>query len=217
MKKHNIPKDILERVEDELLVDEQLLWVGLPGKQAATMDIAMKLTILGLVIMLGLGLMAFLLVSGDTGSSWTPVSIVPAIFIIAAAAIAVTRAQQNQSRADLYAVTNRRAIILRKKSVQSFSSEDLRFIERKMHRDGTGDIIFNREYYQRMTMAGTTPVQTNETQELGFFGIENPLEVEALMLETFRSKEPKKHRLLDEESDSYYNDYQDEFRQAKQS
>ena len=216
MKKRDIPKEILERVEDELLVDERLLWVGLPGKQAGSANMQMKLTMLGLVMMLVLGMGAFLVAEGGS-SVWSSVAILPAIIIIAVAAVFVFFVKQNQMKADLYAITNRRAIILRKKSVQSFSSEDLRFIERKMNRDGTGDIIFNRQYYQRMTMAGTTPVQTRESEEMGFFGIENPAEVEALMLETFRAKEPDKRRLMNEQSDRYYDDYQDDLRQAKQS
>jgi hypothetical protein len=33
MKKYDISEEILNRVEDELLVDERLLWVGLPDNR----------------------------------------------------------------------------------------------------------------------------------------------------------------------------------------
>lgn len=210
MKKSDIPKDIQERIDNELLVDEQLLWVGLPSRQLKT-NLAMNATLAGLVGFFILGIFAFMLVSQTTGEIWLTVSVLPIMLIVILAVFfTVWRTQNNV--ADLYAISDRRAMIFRKKSVQSFGSQDLHFIERKINRNGTGDIIFNREYYQRMTMAGTTPVQTRETETIGFFGIENPAEVEALMLETFRPK------MEDEiEVDEAHIDYNDNVQKVQYS
>lgn len=215
MKKHDIPKDVLERIEDELLVGERLLWAGLPGKRFA-MDMAMKATLVGLLGMFMLGVLAFIVTSQTTGDIWLSSTTLPIIMIVVGLAVFMIR-QQQAPQADLYVITNRRSMILRKKSVQSFSAEDLRFIERRMHKNGTGDIIFNREYYQRMTMAMTTPLRTRESKAIGFFGVENPVEVEALMLETFRSDADTKHKLDDDSIHETYDYYEDKLQEADYS
>jgi len=207
MKKRDIPKDILERVENELLVDERLLWLGLPY-QSSMLERILKPISFGFASFFVVALFSFLIIAraGGNLSNLNLSSLVilaPAILIAIIFSLLVALAQHYQSRANLYAVTNRRAIILRRKRVQSFGAADLQFIERKMNRDGSGDIIFKRDYY--------------ESQAAGFFGIQNPAEVEALMLETFRAKETDKRRLLDEQDDNYYDDYQDNFQQAKQN
>lgn len=203
MKKRDIPKEILERAESELLADEHLLWVGLPGGKSSNVTSFLVPIIFGLASFLVLAAFTFVLIARNSGSAGNIMAIIPAILMATLFSIVAAIAQKTQQRANLYLVTNRRAMILRRNSVQSFGPEDLQFIERKMHRNGRGDIIFKHDFY--------------ETQALGFWDVENPLEVEALMLETFRSKEPQKHRLLDEQSDSYYDDYQDDIQQAKQS
>lgn len=195
MKKNKIPKDILERVENELLTEEQLLWVGLPGKKS-NIDMTVKATIAGLVGTLMLGMFAFLLVARNSGSLWLTTSTIPIVLLLIGLAFFAIRAQ-TRNQADLYAISNRRAMIFSRNKVQSFGKNDLRFIERQMNRDGTGNILFDREYYQSVTMAGTTPVTTHRSEEIGFFGIENPSEVEALMLETFRSEIGTKNKLDD--------------------
>lgn len=214
MKKHEIPKDVLERIEGELLVGERLLWTGLPGKRFA-MDMAMKATLVGLLGMFMFGILAFVMVSRNTNILMAGTTM-PILMIVVGLAVFMIR-QQESPQANLYAITNRRAMILRKKSVQSFSAEDLRFIERRMHKNGSGDIIFNREYYQRMTMAMTTPLRTRESKAIGFFGVENPVEVEALMLETFRSDIDAKHKLEDSSIHETYDYYEDDLQEAQYS
>jgi hypothetical protein len=86
-----------------------------------------------------------------------------------------------------YAVTNHRAMIVTTfpaRSVQSFSSYQMQMIDTRVHGSGLGDIIFRRDHHISRSgyRRGGTHLKTVET---GFFGIRNPRQVEALMLETF--------------------------------
>lgn len=189
MKKDQIPKPILERVENELLAKEELLWVGLPKRNHIPGDstMASKFIAVGLLAMMIAGLVVFMVANGSFANSfvWSPLVLIVAIGIVAAT-IPIIRGLMTGHQ--LYAITNRRAIIMQKNKVQSFSKNDIQFIERNMHRNGTGDIVFREEHYQRVIPAGMVISQRRERLTTGFYGIDNPTEVEALMLETFREE-----------------------------
>jgi hypothetical protein len=98
----------------------------------------------------------------------------------------------------LYAITNRRLIVCDGNRIRSFGKQDLDFIERRMHPDGTGDILFKQALPDLM---GSPP-----RTEGGFFGIENPAQVEAMMLETFRQTSQAGARLALESQSPAYED-----------
>lgn len=86
-------------------------------------------------------------------------------------------------RQTLYAVTDRRALIMEGQRTRSFGANDIEFIERRVARNGTGDVIFATQITDRY--AGNTGRRI-ASAPIGFMGIERPQEVEALMLGVFR-------------------------------
>jgi len=211
MKKRDIPKPILEKIENELLAGERLLWAGIPGRHRAPNPMMLMSLIAGLVALLGAGITIFFYKGGAI------VAVLPAIIIIMVALAGLSITLQQYSKPQAYAVTNRRAIILSKKSVQSFGPQELQSIERKMNRNGTGDIIFRKEYYKRPTIAGTVYVESRSIEPIGFLGVENPVELEALILETFQPEDANHKRLeiLDSYEDQAQDDYLDSSSKAQ--
>lgn len=219
MKKDQIPKEILARIEDEMLSGERLLWAGIPRRKhvpnsMTEANAAITGILLGLMV---LGLAAFMFMESSTGADdpatfYTLFGIVTLVVLMS---IVKILPQLQNTKNLVYAISNRRAIILRKNRVQSFAAKDLQFIERTMHRDGSGDIIFREEHYKRLIPAGGAIMhQKKERVTTGFYGIENPAEVEAIMLETFQG-DPDQSRLYDfdeEENDLYDADEEQQVR-----
>lgn len=99
-------------------------------------------------------------------------------------------------RQTVYAVTDRRALIMEGGRTRSFGANDIEFIERRMARGGTGDVVFATQIRDRY--AGNTGRRI-VSEPIGFMGIERPQQVEALMLQVFRGMGGKlKNNLLDD-------------------
>ncbi len=80
----------------------------------------------------------------------------------------------------VYAITNRRALIISGttvRKIQSFAASDIEIIERTERRNGKGDVMF-----------ATTTVSRNP-QRVGFLGIPEARRVERLLLDTFKRAE----------------------------
>ena len=76
----------------------------------------------------------------------------------------------------MYAVTDRRALLIEggfRRSIRSFTGEELEGIERREGVGGVGDLIFRRETFRR----GNRP----RTRAIGFFAIPEVKRVEALV------------------------------------
>jgi len=231
---------IYKRAEAELLPGERLLWVGQPVKTRRAMfgggkagnKAAVLAVVLGLQIMLILGGGVFMMTSsGDTaagtttttpaGTPWIAITIA-GFMVLVAVMLAVLSFWRVAARAKntLYAITDRRALLISGSSVQSYGERDIQFVERKMHRDGTGDVLFRREARSGMTYYGGSIFGSRlYPTEIGFLGIENPQAVETLMLETFRPEtgayleKPKREET--EEEDYFYDE--DEEKRARLS
>lgn len=193
MKKQTIPAEIYQRVEPELLAGETLLWVGTPraGHLPQSTRAAARAAVLsGLVaVLLGIGLLV-LLRSGRLVLVSSPIVILILIFLLIMA-LAVSKYYRPALRnllgggSTTYAITDRRVLMLAGRSVQSYAASDIDFIERRMNRDGTGDILFKRESRRETVYSGVFSEQ-DVVVPVGLFGVDNPREVEALMLEVFR-------------------------------
>jgi len=211
MKKDNIPKSVLERIENELLNREELLWAGLPRHKHITNSMtqtnaAISALLLGMVMF---GFLAFMFLENSPGQS-APINFFTLIgLVVLGLTVAIAKGLYllQGARNLVYAITDRRAIILSKNRVQSFAGKDLQFIERVMHRDGSGDIIFREEHYKRVA-GGAIMTQKSERVTTGFYGVENPSEVEAIMLETFQggSDQKRLYEVNEDEEDLYYGD-----------
>ncbi len=79
------------------------------------------------------------------------------------------------ARRTVYAVTNRRAIVIRggrTTSIRSYLPDRLRELHRRERNDGTGDVLFATRFW-------TDSEGDRRTEESGFLRIDNPKEVEA--------------------------------------
>lgn len=91
-----------------------------------------------------------------------------------------------KAKQTVYALTNRRAMIITGKStkkIQSFTGNDMGVIERTERANGTGDVNF-------ATMAGRKSDVT-----VGFVGIPDARRVERLLLDTFKKDSDTKQTL----------------------
>ncbi|MFN8373236.1 MAG: hypothetical protein U0694_10225 [Anaerolineae bacterium] len=118
------------------------------------------------------------------------------------------------NRHTVYVVTDQRVLIIGNRAVQSYGENDIDFIERQMRSNGKGDIIFKRVPRTRSAYYGNGMYGSRLYDEpIGFFGIDNPREVEALMLQTFRARgdnrrleKPKRQALESADAPLYADD-----------
>ncbi len=185
--------DAYNRVQGELMAGEELRWVGKPNPLRAAMATVPLGSIAAVVISIGIGLLAFImLIPVRSGSSFNVISFtgIMALIII----IAVLASLLNplltllNARNTVYAITSRRIIMLegRRSSVTSYGQDDIQRIERRLHGDGsTGDIIFR--YEPRARSAGSFNSRWSRTFDMpiGFFGIPDVRQVERILLDTF--------------------------------
>lgn len=161
MKKDNIPPQIYERVENELLAGEDLLWVGqtrgnfgiLSMQTGPYRTLAVPVLFIGFLMTL-----VAALIQSPLLQCLIVLIIIPLFWL-----------WYKINSSTIYAITNHRALILLYDgSVQSYGPQAVRHIERKERPDGRGDLIFK-----------------TGSVEVGFFGIEHVRQVEALLLKTF--------------------------------
>lgn len=82
----------------------------------------------------------------------------------------------------VYAITNTRLIsIIRftSTSIAEYHGGDIGQIMRREHWDGTGDIIFGKQLF--MSAGGENGPPILRTDEIGFYGVSNPRNVEELI------------------------------------
>ena len=145
----------------------------------------------------------------STAFPWIAVMIATLIVLGLLVAIMPAITRMKNAKNAIYAITDRRLLMISGNSVQSYGERDIQFIERKMHKDGTGDITFRRETQTRTGYyGGSVFAPQSHTTSVGFFGVEDPQEVEALMLETFRpdGAQKRKHDENWDEDDEYFYD-----------
>ena len=227
MKTNDTSMAIYEHAEAELLPGENLLWVGQPKNARRSLfggtndaKVAMLAAMVGAQVLLVLGGVVFMAASRSTADGTT--SGFPLIFVILALIVVLGLAvgigpllwSFFKAKNTIYAITDRRVLMIAGRSVQSYGEQDIEFIERKVHRDGTGDIIFKHEHRTGTTYYGSHVFGTRTYSDpIGFFGIADPHEVEALMLDTFRTTGYARKRKDDDdiwESDEDVADFHEE-------
>lgn len=183
------------KVEPELLAGEDLYWVGQPNP----VNMALKGAPQFLFGILWMGMLFFIFGQafgmmrfdfGGMNGFGGIFALFPLIFLGAGLSMLGSPLWYYlKATSTVYAVTNRRALILSgvfSQSVQSFGENDIEFIKRRT-RGESGDVLFAREHRTRRSSSSTGISRTRHyTVDIGFFGIPNVREVEAMMLETFR-------------------------------
>ncbi|PQV64024.1 hypothetical protein B1R32_10749 [Abditibacterium utsteinense] len=167
------------RVQSELDAGETLLWSGAPSPTSAASR-GIVPSIVG-VFMTGFALFwmsgAYWVTSqaprgfGPPGASLFP--LFGLIFVFAGLALVLTPFFNSaKATRTIYAVTDRRLLIIEGENVQSFLPADIERLQRRG--ESSGDVIFARE------MRRGSKGRRYEV-EIGFFGIQNPREVERLI------------------------------------
>lgn len=203
MQKSKNDEAIASQVEMELVEGETLLWADKPDPMAVALSrrylwegaigllwlaiVTFIFNGFGMFSMFGSGFGGFGMSGGLTSGIF---SLFPLIFygIGLWQVSSPLRAYLGALRTT-YAVTSNRALImggLFSNSTKSYGPHQMEFIEMTMNGNGTGNIIFDREmrtssYRNRSGFRRTRQY----TVDVGFFGVHNPREVEALMLREF--------------------------------
>lgn len=180
---NDILRDLKRPIDSELELGEHALWMAQPDPRRLARQ-AIPAVIIG--VFFG-GFPAFGIVTAvsDIGNYATdfpgryaffPIFAMP-FFLIGLAMTLSPLILYNFSKRTVYALTERRAIIVAggfKTTVQSLYRADLETFQRKDHENGTGDIVFPRRCNAASdrTAAGTL---------VGFFGIPDVQEAEALI------------------------------------
>lgn len=220
------------RIEDELLDGEELLWAGRPtpframgSSSLISAGVALGMLLLVQGIIFGSRSMTFsattsMPMMGPPPAFFTLFTLI--ILLVFAVVLLSPLWQLLNAYKTIYAITDRRILILDgvlSQTTTTYSADDIERIERRSYGNGRGDIIFRHETraHRYRSSAGFRRTRYY-TQPIGLFGIPNVKEVERLMLVTFTDddtlapKPKRKHDDLIEDTfdDFYMDDYEDE-------
>lgn len=208
-----------ERLHQELMEGEGLLWAGKPtplrtlrgSSLAASAGAAIVLLVMLSIFSMFFGRM-FFVGFGMTGMIFGLVALIMLVSI--GAAILRPIWQLLNARRTLYAITDQRILILDgvlSQQVTSYGPDDVERVERRTYnRQGEGDLIFRYETRAHRVRSHQGYQRTQYREEpIGFFGIPEVRAVEQIMLDTFvaePSRRPKSKRknedwLLEEEEE----------------
>ena len=179
-------------VNDELQRGEKLLWVGKPMPFRVIMQdrkvVIASILLVIVLIALGVILLIFpnshLLSLHLIGAGFSFGLVVAGFVLLGLTYFARPLYDYFMARRTIYAVTDRRALILKGvfggRKVQSYKQFDQ--LRRRTLVKGKGDLLFASETY-RQRRNGSSQMRT---RGIGFFGIDNAHEVEQIMQETFK-------------------------------
>lgn len=178
------------QVTPELRNGEELLWVGKPTPVRVVLANGELVSSIGGIVVIGVVILVlnnFRMPSNFSGFSiftWLP------LFFVIIALLTLSRPVYEFIMAGrtLYGITNQRVMIIRQtftgKKVESYTDSD--GIERTDATADMGDLVFSR----RVSTYRSNGRRRTRTRKIGFFGIPNVNEVEALMLKVFQGQKP---------------------------
>lgn len=163
-----LPTALQKVLENEVLSDERVLWMGQPYMKR----IVRRAVGLGVFILLWLGVtlaIAANLFKNDNAPIFVKVFTVFFVLFGLAASIAPFLILWI-ARSTVYAVTDKRAIIIKKGPsvhIESFMAEQLQNVQKRGYHDGSGSLIFDRQVITRNYIGRNR----DDIREIGFFGI----------------------------------------------
>jgi hypothetical protein len=193
-------------LDQELDEDEQLLWSDRPkaGQQVYQPQSTGLLVAAAIVGGLGLFFTILAVILGITVfyGDFNPIFIPAGILLLLSLIFTIVGLVLRHSflgRDELYAITDKRIIIIRKGrylSVTSYGKEDIGIITRIERDNRYGDIIFAPQSFvtsygahqHTSSNSSTSTVSTSSLSAGQFSGIANVLEVERLLRRTFKPK-----------------------------
>ena len=178
-----LPLGLQSLLDQELNKGEELRWSCQPSVSRAVIK-SLALVAFA-VIWLAISLsVAFMMYKGTQEGKDVPTMAVVMISIFLLIGLLMVTSPfwaARRARNTVYAITNSRAIILNKGlsiNIQSFSSEKMADIIKRIRSDGSGDLIFERHISYHPSRKGRT---RRKVTEIGFFGIPRVNEVEDML------------------------------------
>lgn len=175
-----VADDPLRVAATELAPGERLVWADRPAPSARRRRWLVPLFALALA-----GVAAFWTLQAGEAGSVAPFGLV---FVAIGVLIAV-RSFRRRARQTVYAVTDRRLLIIRdgrSRRVRSFQPADIASLERRERPDGSGDVIFGQETVIRDDLRlrrDGPPSHRVRRNEIGFFGVADVQRVEQAIRE----------------------------------
>jgi hypothetical protein len=169
-------------VQRELDSGERLLWTGRPNPESAAAGSWGGVFVGGIMIAF-----AIFWMGGASQAGAPPFFSAFGLIFIGAGLYAMASPFLTMSSASntIYAITDRRILVIEDgatRKVQSYTADDIEHIERREKTDGSGDIIFARERYQRHHNGHSH----THTRDIGLWGVPNAREVERLLRENLK-------------------------------
>jgi hypothetical protein len=171
--------DIQQTLQPFVRSDERLVWCGRPGPAAAGIaNWTQSLVGLSFLVVTAI----FALIPGDPSEPTPIFLIVLTAPFVAMGAWMTTRTFRDYALAGhiLYGVTDQRVLIVRlwpSAVVKSYTPEDIGEISTSENPDGSGDILFRKEYFGTVRNANTFP------EKVGFWGIPDAYDVSMIVHE----------------------------------
>lgn len=175
-----LPLHLQSLIQSELNEGEKITWVGTPvSRRFCTRSISIVLfgipwTAFALFWIAGAA--GFKLPDFQKGFDFFPLFGIPFV-LIGLGMLSSPLWMLRKARNTAYVLTSKRAIIFSggiKTNIRSFEPEHLENLHRKQWRDGSGDLIFDKEFRFEQN-------NTQRQHELGFLAIQNVKQVEELV------------------------------------
>jgi hypothetical protein len=177
--------DIQQTLQQFVRSDERLVWCGRPDPAAAGMANWTQ-SLVGLSFLAVTAILA--LAPGDPTEPTPVFLILLTIPFVAMGVWMTTRTFRDYALAGhtFYGVTDQRVLIVRlwpATAVKSFAPEDIGDISTKENPDGSGDILFRKEYFGAVRNANTLP------ERVGFWGVPDAHDV-SMIVHRLKSSAP---------------------------
>ena len=175
-----LPRDLEDKVDRELESGERIEWLQMPVPcfftPGATVGFLFAIPWTGFAIFWMCGAAGFKIPDFESGMDLFPLFGLPFVLIGLAMLSSPLWVYRGFLRT-VYVITNKRAITFqggRVTTIRSYRPEKLQDVYRTERRDGTGDIIIRRDRWRDSD-------GDRQSQQLGFFRIRNPREVEQML------------------------------------
>ncbi len=163
-----LPFDLQRLLEDELDQNERVLWSCQPSlKRAFRRGIPLVFFAL---FWLGISSTIAFAIFRDANAPWFAKIFIGFFLLIGLLLLSSPIWMVRSAKHTVYAVTDQRAIIITKGmsiDIQSFGPDDLTQIDKRLFRDGSGDLIFDRQVSTHYSKGR----RRENVKEIGFFGI----------------------------------------------
>ena len=178
-----LPFNLQSALDEEIDSGEMLRWSCQPSVSRAVKK-ALPASFFGIIWLAFPLAFAWLMYNDIQKGKSVPIfamAIVGVFFLIGLLILTTPIWATRTAKNTVYAITNRRAIIIAKKGaeidIQSYRADKLEDINKKILSDGSGDLIFERQISYHTSKGRTR----ERVKEIGFFGIPAVNEVEDLL------------------------------------